>query len=133
MTIEERLKQLILQRYGTMREFSKQIGMSQSTFATIMNRGIHKASIGNVIKICQALQISADKLANDRIVSIKKDIPFADLTDILEMLEYIRNHQDEFSDLTIDGQPLSKTEWHTILNSLTLSVEFVRHIRKERK
>ena len=24
-------------------------------------------------------------------------------------------------------------EWHTILNSLTLSVEFVRHIRKERK
>ena len=134
MSIEERLKQLILQKYGTMREFSKQIGMSQSTFSTIMNRGIHKASIGNIIKICKALQISADELANNRIVPIKKEqSSHVFFSDIPEMLEYMRINRNEFSDLTIDNKPLSDLEYDTVLNCLTLSIEFVRDLREKRK
>lgn len=134
MSIEEKLKQLILQKYGTMREFSKQIGMSQSTFSTIMSRGIHKASIGNIIKICKALQISADELANNRIVPIKKEQSSHVLfSDIPEMLEYMKINRNEFSDLTIDNKPLSDLEYDTVLNCLTLSIEFVRDLREKKK
>lgn len=133
MTIEEKLKDLVVERYGTMRQFSKEIGMSQSTFATIMKRGIHKASISNILVICKALQISADELANDRIVPIKKEQTSHILfTDIPEMLNYMKNYRNEFDDLTIDKIPLSDLEYETVLNCLTLSVEFVRDLREKR-
>lgn len=134
MTIEEKLKDLVVQRYGTMRQFSKEIGMSQSTFATIMKRGIHKASISNILIICKALGISADELANDRIVPIKKEpASYILFSDIPELLDYMRNNPNEFSDLTIDGQSLSDLEFDTFLNTLTLSIEFVRDLRKKKQ
>lgn len=68
-TIEESLKDLILNRYKSIREFTCEIDMPYSTMDTILKRGLNRASIGNVIKICHALDISTDELANGRIVS----------------------------------------------------------------
>ena len=54
MTTEDKLKDLILSKYGSMINFSSQIGMANSTLATIMKNGIHKANVTNimVIPIC---------------------------------------------------------------------------------
>ena len=132
MSIEEIIRKLILQRYGTLRAFTKEIGMAQSTFATIMKRGIHNASIDNVLKICNALEISADALAEDKIVSLKGNAVAQRLviTDIPEQISFVRENMSEYDDFTIDNQPLSEDEWLIILNGLTVSVEFIRQQRK---
>lgn len=41
--------------------------MPYSTLDTILKRGINKANVVNVIKICNALDINVDKLANGTI------------------------------------------------------------------
>ncbi len=66
-TIENELKKLILVRFKSMREFSNFIAMPYSTLATIFKRGVGNASITNIIRICDALSISADELADGRI------------------------------------------------------------------
>ena len=75
-TIENKLKELILTKYKSLREFTLKIGMPYSTFDTILKRGVGKANIINILKICNELDISADKLANGIIEynNVKKDI-----------------------------------------------------------
>lgn len=69
MKIEEELKNLILSKYKSLREFSIELNMPYSTLDTILKRGIQKASINNIIKICNCLDISTDELANEKIVA----------------------------------------------------------------
>ena len=68
MSIENELKDLILSRYKSVREFSNLIDMPYSTIDSIFKRGVGNASITNIIKICETLQISADDLARGKIV-----------------------------------------------------------------
>ena len=86
MTIENKLKDLITEKYGSMVKFSQEIEMANSTLATIMKKGIHNANVNNIIKICKALQISADELANDRIVPINEDSPVMNYAKKLSLL-----------------------------------------------
>ena len=72
---EEKLKNYIKMKYGNIANFCKEIGMANSTFATIMTNGIQCANVKNIIKICQALDISADELAKGNIVPVKSDDP----------------------------------------------------------
>ena len=67
--IEESLKELILNKYKSLREFTLKIEMPYSTLDTILKRGVDKANILNILKICDELNISADKLANGYLVS----------------------------------------------------------------
>ncbi len=67
MNIEEELKAVILSSYGSMREFATSIDMPCSTLDSIFKRGIENASIRNIIKICDAIEISADALVEGRI------------------------------------------------------------------
>ena len=62
-TIENKLKDLILSKYKSLREFARKIEMPYSTFDTILKRGVGNANILNILKICNELNISADKLA----------------------------------------------------------------------
>lgn len=68
MTIEQELKELILSRYKSVRDFSISIEMPYSTIDSIFKRGVANASITNIIKICETLFISADDLARGKIV-----------------------------------------------------------------
>lgn len=61
--IEIALKQLILAKYRSIREFSIDVDLPYSTIDTILKRGILNASVNNVIKICKTLNISVDLLA----------------------------------------------------------------------
>lgn len=73
MTIEERLKDLILSKYKSIREFTNTIQIPYSTLDTILKRGIRNSNVDNVIKICESLNISADALANGDII-FKDDV-----------------------------------------------------------
>ncbi len=64
---EDLLKELILSKYKSIREFTTQIEMPYSTLDSIFKRGVRKASVENLIKICDALNISADSLVDGSI------------------------------------------------------------------
>ena len=61
-TSEDKLKDYILSKYKSIREFTVDIDMHYSTIDSIFKRGIRKASVDNIIKICDFLNISADTL-----------------------------------------------------------------------
>lgn len=67
MSIEQQLKELILKRYNSVREFTQEIEMSYSTLDSILKRGIGNSSVTNIIKICKALNISVDALGDGKI------------------------------------------------------------------
>ena len=69
--MEEELKKVILEKYGSIRNFSDKIGLPNSTVVSILDRGIGNSNITNVMKMCKALNISADKLIDEnKIISI---------------------------------------------------------------
>ena len=67
MNIETKLKEYILERYNSVREFTIKHDIPYTTVVSIFNRGINNSSVSNVIKICKALHISADALADGEI------------------------------------------------------------------
>jgi len=69
MIIEEKLKKYILDRYKSIRVFSSEIGVPYTTVDSIFKRGISKANVLNIIKICNSLGIQAEPLLDGKIVS----------------------------------------------------------------
>lgn len=64
---EDKLKDFILSQYKSIREFTVAIEMPYSTIDSIFKRGVRKASVDNIIKICEFLNISTDALINGEI------------------------------------------------------------------
>lgn len=57
MTREQMLRNLILDHYSSLRQFSKEAGIPYSTLMTVLARGVGGASFDLVIRICQKLKI----------------------------------------------------------------------------
>ena len=72
MTIEEKLKQYIKSRYSSIREFTIRYDIPYTTIDSVFKRGINNSTISTIIRICKALGISADELADGRIVEREK-------------------------------------------------------------
>lgn len=47
-SIEHELKELILERYGSLSEFCKKIDLPWTTLDSILKRGVDKANIRNI-------------------------------------------------------------------------------------
>lgn len=122
MTTEEKLKEYILMRFESIREFTKYIEMPYSTFATILSRGLDNASITNVLKICQGLGISADALADGQIVPISK-MDHADGTDLLVEFEAFSARLRATKGLTVKGRPLDQKQVDEVLDVLEIGLE----------
>ena len=58
MNREQKLRNLILDRYKSLRIFSKEIDFPYSTLMTILSRDIGGASFDVILKICKKLDIS---------------------------------------------------------------------------
>lgn len=130
MTTEEKLKDLILSRYGTLKDFVPLTGLSYSTVDTILRRGIKKSSVSNIIKICQALGISTDELGNDRIVPVDKNIQNRSyMTEINDIITFTKKNIKEYDDLTIDGQPMSQDEIEMLLDGLDIAIGIIKRNR----
>lgn len=63
MNTEQQLKELVIAKFGSIRNFALQIKMPYSTVDSIFKRGILNASVTNIIRICDVLEISVDSLS----------------------------------------------------------------------
>ena len=87
MGVEDELKKIIIDRYGSVNKFATVCDVPYSTIATIFVRGINKANISTVIAICKELKISADELANGKITPyqyVESNMEYIDLNDLNE-------------------------------------------------
>lgn len=121
MNVEERLKDLIIKQYGTMKDFTDHIGIPNSTFANILRRGVQNANVLTIIKICQALEISTDDLAEGRIVPLKR--PAAKQTKIEDIIDNTKQTLLNAENLTLNDKPASAAEIMSLVNSLEVAVQ----------
>ena len=129
MTIEEKLQELILTRYHSIREFTIDIDIPYTTIHSIFRRGIDNSSLSNVIKICKALNISADALADGEIVFIKKQKAAEQpINDRLEITEIIEDTKDLLTHrkITINGEPISKKGIESIIDAMEIGAQMAK-------
>ena len=128
MTIEEKIKQYILDRYSSVLEFTQTHNLKHSTVVTILKRGIANSSLANVMKICNALGISADELAEGRIIP-KVDYMVDDDNLLIEVNDIISDTKARllnYTDLTLNGKPVSEETKKAIVQGIDISVELAK-------
>ena len=125
MKTEEMVRDLILSRYKSVREFTQTFDIPYTTVKSILERGIGNSSVNNVIKICKALNISADALANGEIVPRyeKSTTPTTDVKEIVNDAKSKLAHSDV---LTIDGHNIDIEIVEPIIEALDIGYEMVR-------
>lgn len=74
MGCEELLKQLILDKYGSVLSFSKAADIPNSTIRNIFERGFSGVGVSTALKICDMLNCDVDALLEGRF-SVKKQVP----------------------------------------------------------
>ena len=131
MTTEAKLKEYILSKYNSLREFTISTDIPYSTMSTILKRGIANSNVNNIIKICQALNISTDDLAEGRIVPITKIVPQPKRIE-----DIIGNAKHELLNsnyLTFDDQPAAEDEINDIVLMMDMALELQRRKRLKNK
>lgn len=131
MTTEEKLKEYILSRYKSIREFVSYTDLSYSTVDSILKRGVENSSVSNIIKICKVLGISADELATGKIIPSGQSIQTrSHMTDIDAIIEFTKRNITEYKDLTIEGSPLTENEIEMLLDALDIGIGIIKRNRK---
>lgn len=132
MTVEERLKDLILKRYYSVREFTIAIDMPYSTLDSIFKRGVANSNVTNVVKICKALGISTDALADGEIVPIQKTHkePVNDRFEVNDILEETKDLLTHCGFVTLDGKPIDKDGIESIIDAMDIGVEMAKRKTK---
>lgn len=125
-TTEDKLKAYILDRYKSIREFTISIDMPYTTFDSVLKRGIDNSSITNIIKICKALNISADELANGNIVSTISKPNYKN--DVVEMLTLIKSDVIKLDNLTLRGEPINENVKDIIVNNIDNTINTLEKI-----
>lgn len=59
---ELKLRFMILDRYSSLHEFSRQADIPYSTLMTVLTRGISGAGFDLVMRICRALDVDPEEL-----------------------------------------------------------------------
>ncbi len=67
--LEATLKELIIEKYGSLKKFSEIINMPWTTLDSILKRGVANSNISNVLKITKELGINAEKLVEGSIIN----------------------------------------------------------------
>ena len=125
MTIEDKLKNLIRQQYSSIREFTTTINIPYSTLNSIFSRGINNATISNILKICDALHISADALANGEIEYTIDPIDIQ-THEVTEIMDNIRKKLLNDRNLLFNGQPADKEAIQAILDAMEVGMEIAK-------
>ena len=128
MTTEDKLKELILKRYHSVREFTIENDLPYTTIHSIFKRGIGNSSVNNVIKICKALGISADALADGEIVPVKtrKAAAEPNKTDVQDILADTKDALIHSGKITLDGNPIGKAGIESIIDAIDVGVEIAK-------
>lgn len=126
MTIENQLRELILLKHGLLREFTFNIGIPYSTLSTILKKGIMTATMSNMVKICNALDIKLDGLVAGRIVENK---PGEILLDVEDILNRTKNNI-AYPNVKIDGKIMDESTKKLLINSIDLNYQLVLKMLK---
>ena len=66
--MENKIKELIIEKYGSVKRFAEKVNVPYTTIDTILKRGLLNSNVLNVIKICNELNIDVNELANSKVV-----------------------------------------------------------------
>jgi len=78
MTNEQLLKDYILTKYKSLREFSIKNGIPYSTVSNIFNRGLMNSGVSLILNVCHILNIDLESLVAGKIV--EKNLTSEELT-----------------------------------------------------
>lgn len=137
MTTEEKLKAYILERYKSIREFTIKIDIPYSTLDSVFKRGIDNSSLGVIFKVCDALNIDVDALAEGEIVPrIKPDsitvtsgngsTHQVQIREIDDVLAGMKKRLLNYHTLSLEGKPIKKEDAKTLVNGIDISLEMVK-------
>lgn len=134
MTIELQLKNLILSRYRSIREFTIAVDIPYTTIDSIFRRGIGNSSVSTIIKVCKALGISADELAEGRITPIsgRRVSRGESSREIQDQLNRFKMELASMDNLTLEGEPVDGDTLEAIAQGIDVSYETVKRYNKNR-
>ena len=113
MTIEDELKNLILEKYGSIKYFSEKAGLKYTTVDTIFRRGIMNSGVQNIIAMCHELGISTDELADGRIVYVE-NIPNKADKELKDLICDFAINVNNYNILN-NGKPIPKEKINTLV------------------
>lgn len=125
MTKEDKLREYILKRYSSIREFTIEVGMPYSTVASVLKRGIDNSSISNVFRICRALGISTDALADGQIVPMITSLesPVYNITEVEDIVNNTKEILKRRPNLSINGEPVNIDQISPLMEAMDLGYE----------
>ena len=111
--LERQVMDLILKNYASKSDFARKADLPYSTLDSIFKRGLQNASIANIIKLCNALNISADGLSNGKVIMINKNKSM--VQDDIDLYKYdnilpITTQKSPFLGSVACGQPIYAEE-----------------------
>lgn len=107
--IEQDLKALIVERYGNLKKFTEAINLPWTTLDGVLKRGVNKANITSLIKICDGLKIDCESLYYGKIM------PKQYFTNSSSLTEHELNHIKKYRSL----DPLDKKAIDGLLDTLS--------------
>lgn len=72
--LELNVKNLIIEKYGSLKKFTEKVDMPWTTLDSILKRGFANSNITNVLKITKELKIDAESLVDGKIITVSNDI-----------------------------------------------------------
>lgn len=124
MTIEDKLKSLILTRYRSIREFAAVADIPYTTFDSILRRGINNSNVINIIKVCRVLNISAEALA-DGSIEPKTEPNKTQSDDLRDIVNDTKARLFNATTLTIAGRKVDIEYADAFVDALDLGFKMV--------
>lgn len=128
MNIEDRLKDLILEKHVSVRAFGQSIGIPNSTLDSILTRGVTNSSAANVYKICNALGINMTALLQGEI--IRRGETRQETNNLDEIVGGVK-HQLATKSIILDGAALSPVEIKRFNDMLDAGLILIRTTRQQ--
>ena len=125
--IEERLKQYIKDNYGSIRAFVMAKNLNYANVDSILRRGIKNATWNSVKALCEALEISADELADEKIAPVTKDNSTVKVETIFESA---KQQLLNANNLTLEDVPVTADEIMLLVSTLDIALEVTMKRRK---
>ena len=129
MTTEDKLRDLIKERYDSITNFAKYCKIPSPTISSILDRGIDRATLTNVIAICDTLHISADDLAKGEIVHVIKENNDKQI-DVVDILAVAKQQLLNNKALMFNGKPADEESIQSILSAMEVGMEIARRKNK---
>ena len=135
MPLEDSLKNLIVNEYGSLRQFAPYTGLPYSTIASILRRGIDNCNAQNLKAICSPLGISTASLLDGKIEKLPQDENELSHKETIDIVDYLikLNNSDEY--LVLDGKELEESEKDYMKDMVEILVDVMRtrRMRKEKE